>query len=1118
MGVTDEALRGGPLGGVVRGAAPYVLARLSRAWVVVPTREDAERFTRAARLFRPDHLGGADAVLAYPADDGRPWDATSPAPELPAARLAARDAWDRGGSVLVVAPAKALLAKVPAAVDALDLAVGATIDRRAVTGWLQARGYLTAQRVDGPGTLSVRGGVVDVWPAQSDVPLRIEWFDDDIDTIRAFDANGRATRRTAARLLPAREAPLDAGTAERAAAYLHAVANERAETAADRRRVLTDLRNGVWFPGIEEYLPALTEVAALRPGAPFYVVEPAEVERELERVHAQVRSRFAALDPEDRPLVRPADRWADPSGIDLGAGIPVRAVALAGGADLRTTDTGEAKARGGELASSVITLRRWAREGRAVTLVADGTHRAEHLRALLEPHGVDPAEGAARPGQIGLVVADLPEGFASPEVVFATFDELLGARRDVEPASRPRTTLRQAAVASLGALRQGDLVVHARHGIGQYQGLARMPLGEGEGDFVTLAYRDGEKLYVPVARLDVVSPYRQVGDDAAPRLDRLGGATWNARRAKVRDAVLELAHGLLRLYARRKLVRAPSFAPGSLFDRFAATFPHVETPDQEAAVADVVADLGNEEPMDRLLIGDVGFGKTEVALRAAFVVAEGGGQVVVMCPTTLLAHQHYLSFRDRMAEFPVRVELLSRFSSGTPEKEVLAGLGDGRVDIVIGTTRLLGRGVRFKQLGLVVVDEEHRFGVKQKEQLKRLSAGAHYLAMSATPIPRSLHMALAGIRGMSILATAPIGRQPVRTEIVRFSAERVREDVLHELRRGGQAFFVHNRVQSIDGVARWLARLVPEARVAVAHGQMEEAALEREMVRFVRRETDVLVSTTIVESGLDIPNANTILVNRADAFGVAQLHQLRGRVGRSHARAHMTLLVSGQGELRREAARRLRALQDNTELGSNIALASADLELRGGGDLLGDRQHGHIAALGMDAYLELLEAAIAEARGESARETVDPEIDVSLPSFLPESWIEPVPERLDAYQQLARARTREETRRTLDALEARWGPPPQEAIHFGWAAALRVGCRDAGIVRLAALKIRAIADLSPHTRVSAAAIARLVEREPARFRRLSDTSVEMRFTPEEGAHPYRVLEFFLRRLTEPVPR
>jgi transcription-repair coupling factor (superfamily II helicase) len=1101
-------LAGRPLGGLVAGAGPYAFSRVRTGWIVVPTRDDADRWVRGLRYF------GAPALL-YPADDGRPWDGLSPSPELPRQRLAALDARD----ALVVVPAKALLTRVPAARDTRTLRVGEDLDRAEFLTWLVARGYLATQRVEDPGCYSVRGGITDLWAATATEPTRIEWFDDEIASIRAFDpATQKGTgARSTIRVLPAREAALTPENAERAAAYLHTLASERDVPPAERRRILHDLRAGVWFPGAEDYLPALQDVVPPTPGAPLWVVEPDLVSAELRRFEELLRGRFDALDPEDRPLVRPLDRYLPAGEAPLAGAIPVTALVMDGAVPFATRANTTLKVGAGELAPVAKQLAAWVAEGRAVTLVAESTSRAERLRALFEPHGLSFAAGRARPGELRLDVGDLPEGFSAEEAVFVTADEIFTERpeRKEGPSAGGTGAFRKAALASFAGVRLGDLVVHARHGIGQYQGLARLPLGEGAGDFVLLTYRDGEKLYVPVHRLDLVTPYRSVADGEAPRLDRLGGATWEARKAKVRDAVLRMAHELLRLYARRKIVRAHAFVgTDALYQQFAETFPHVETPDQERAIEDVLDDLARDEPMDRLLVGDVGFGKTEVAMRACFRVVEGGAQAVVLCPTTVLAFQHGESFRRRMDGFPVTVEVLSRFQSTAESNRIKADVAVGKVDILIATSRALGRSVRFKNLGLVVIDEEHRFGVAQKEALKRLAAGVHTLAMSATPIPRTLQMALSGVRALSVMATPPHGRHPVRTEIVRFGAERVREDLLHELRRGGQVFFVHNRVESIEAIAAWVREVVPEATVAVAHGQMDDDVLERVLVGFVRRDANVLVCTTIIESGVDLPNVNTLVVNNADQLGLAQLYQLRGRIGRSSVRAACTLLVSGTGELRREAIARLRVLQENTELGSGFTLASNDLELRGGGELLGDRQHGHIAAIGFDAYLELLEEAVHEARGEVSRRQLEPEVDVAVPAWLPEDYVPELPERLDTYQRLARARNRDDVRTVVDTLEGRYGPPPAEVMNLAWLSESRVRCRELGIEHVAFLKIRVVARLHSPTQVHPATLERLLTREPGRFRRLGEREIEMRFTPEEGAHPFRVLEWMLKRLGE----
>ncbi len=1093
------------LGGLVPGAAMAGLAGVARAWIVVPTPDDADRWVRGLKWH------GATAV-PYPADDVRPWSGDRPSPELAAQRLLARDLWSTDAKVLVVAPARALLQRAPVTVPVQELRRGATLDREALLRRLQSWGWIATPRVEAPGCFAVRGGTLDVWSPLADAPLRVEWFDDEIERLRVLDPSTGAVRAgvEAARLQPVRELVLDEAGAQRALERLKRFARQVDTTRY--RRVEADLRSRNPFPGVEDYLACFTEVALPAPGAPLYVVEPELVRAELGRFEEQVRARWEGLPAEERPLILPEERYGRASQVALAGAVAVRHLVMDGAVDFESRDNRELRVSGGQLAPIVKQLRAWRDEGRAVTLVVDGHARAEHVRALLGPHGLNPDEGRASQGRIALEIGDLPEGFQVEDRVVVTSDELFGARRDAAPV-RSSTRFREAAAGSLASLKPGDPVVHVKHGIGTFAGLARMPLGAAEGDFVVVRYRDGEKLYVPVTRMDTLSRWQGAPGAEPPRVDKLGGSSFETRRAKVRDAVLALANELLRLHARRQLVEAPALAPGEMCEQFAASFAYPETPDQETAIADVLADLGETSPMDRLLLGDVGFGKTEVALRAAMCAVENGYQVALMCPTTVLAHQHAHGFRERLAEFPVRVVLLT----GARDAEARAAVASGAGDIVVGTTSLLARDVRFKKLGLVVVDEEHRFGVKQKEQLKRTAAGAHYLAMSATPIPRSLHMALAGIRGMSVLATPPLGRQPVRTEVGRFDKTRIREEILAELARGGQAYFVHNRVQSIAGVARWLQKLVPEARVGVIHGQLSEAAVERAMLAFVRRETTVLVCTTIVESGIDVPTANTMLVNRADTLGVAQLYQLRGRVGRSNVAARCVLLVSGEGDLRRTAMDRLRAVQEHQELGSNFQLASADLEARGGGELLGDKQHGHIAAIGFDAYLRLLEEAVAQVRGDAAVEEIDPEIDAPVVALLPEDYVPTTAERLDLYQQLANARTREQVQRTLAWIEDRYGTLPREVQDLGWISALRCSCRALGIARVAVLKVRVVVDLAPSHALDPVRLLSLFTSEPARFRRAGDMGLEMRFAPDEANEPLRLVEYALARLREALP-
>jgi transcription-repair coupling factor (superfamily II helicase) len=1109
-----------PLGGLIDGAVGAALATVPRAWTVVAEPDDADTLARSLRWH-------GRRALVYPADDVRPWSGASPSPGLVRARLAARLAWDRGEDVHVVAPAAAMLLRVPA-LDARDLRVGAACDRGDLAAWLVATGWVAAPRVDEPGCFALRGGVLEVWPHAASGPARVEWFDDEIDRIVLLDPDSGSRSVGTLTLLPVREVRLDAASTARAAERLHARAvasGTGGAMLAARARLLEDLRARVPFPGVEDHLPLLDDVDLPRPaGGARFVVEPDLVRAELARAERIWRDRWAASSEPDRPPVHPEERYGTAAEAHLHGATPVSRLLDPEGVDLRSEPVGEVRVKGGELAPLVRRIRAWMDEGRAVTLAVEGPSRAEHLRALLVTHGIHPGDAPAgsgvrappAPGEVVLALGpELPQAYVLPDRVVLTAEAIFGTR-PVTPPGGGGTRFRKAAAVSFASVKPGDPIVHRRYGVGAYVGLERLSADAGvdvEGDFVVLRYQGDARLYVPVTGLDALSPWRAVGEDAAPRLDKLGGNAFELRRAKVRDAVVAMAHELLRLHARRKVVPAQPYPGGAYTQSFAAGFPHVETPDQEAAIAEVLRDVAGDVPMDRLVVGDVGFGKTEVALRAAMAVVEGGGQVAFMCPTALLANQHLATFRERFAEFPVRVELLSGAGAG---RALLADVASGAVDVVIGTTKLLGRGVRFRQLGLVVVDEEHRFGVKQKEDLKRFAAGAHYLAMSATPIPRTLHTALAGLRSISVLATPPLGRHPIRTEVVRHDKARIAEELRLELARGGQAYFVHNRVQSLEGVARWLRALVPEARVGVIHGQMDAAAQERAMVAFVRRETDVLVCTTVVENGIDVANANAMIVNRADTLGLSQLYQLRGRIGRSDRKARCTLLVAGGAAMRRQALDRLHALTVHGELGANFALASADLELRGGGELLGEKQHGHIAAIGFDAYLELLEEAVAQVRGSTEAAQPDPEVEVPVPALLPEAYVPATAERLAWYQQLAGARTRAEVDRVSAQLEARHGALPPEAAALVSVAALRVVCRDLGVARLALLKVRVVAELAPQHRLDPTRLLALLSREPARFRRTGEMGVEVRVNPDEAREPFRVLEYALGRLSEAV--
>jgi transcription-repair coupling factor (superfamily II helicase) len=632
-------------------------------------------------------------------------------------------------------------------------------------------------------------------------------------------------------------------------------------------------------------------------------------------------------------------------------------------------------------------------------------------------------------------------------------------------------------------------------------------------------------MYLPATRLDQLHKYRAAGDKQ-PTLDKLGGATWGKRKAKVRDRIAAMAHQLLELHAMRAIVQGHRYeGVPARYRQFEETFPFVETPDQAQAIREVIDDMAGEEPMDRLVVGDVGFGKTEVAMRAAMRVVLEGRQVAVLCPTTVLAYQHWRTFEERFEGFAVNVALLSRFRDPAEARALRKRCAEGKVDILIGTHALLGRSAKFKDLGLLVIDEEHRFGVKQKEKLKALAqkwsdTPCEVLAMSATPIPRTLHMALSGLRKVSMIATPPEGRRAIQTRILRWTDARIREEILHELKRGGQVFFVHNRVQTIQAVTKRLQALVPEARFGTAHGQMDEHVLEDVLVRFVNRDFHVLVCTTIIETGIDMPNVNTILINRADQMGLAQLYQLRGRVGRSSVRGYCTLLVpEDTAALNKKAVRRLRVLAENTDLGSGFAIASADMELRGAGDLLGESQHGHIQAIGFDTYVELLEEAIGAARGDLSRKRLDPEVEVPVPALIPDAWIDDVTERITEYRRLAASRTVAQARDLIASWEDTYGEPPPEVLNLGWLTETRIRCRELGIERLTWMQVRVELELHESTPVPAEHVVALVTGEADRFafaKGAAGKRLRIRFTDEEAQYPFRFLHWVLRRLEQGV--
>jgi transcription-repair coupling factor (superfamily II helicase) len=953
-----------------------------------------------------------------------------------------------GEPVVVVATAAALDVPLPARAEFADrllrVNVGDRLDRELLLEALERAGYERAETVVEVGQWSVRGGIVDIFTPSHPAPARVELFGDDIESIRLFDPT---TQRSVSGVDELLVVPLHPG-------------EEGGQS--DPTRLL-------------DYLS---------PTAPVIVDAPKLLDQETDASGAPPLLRRLGA----RPIVELA----------LVAG----AAPADGGAVEIVLDTQSVPSFGGQFRRLAASVEHWRTEGFRLLFVAADAHQAEQLQTILREQQLEATLGTAQGGWADharaapdgppwpmVLVGDCSAGFAIPQLglVVLTEQEIFGARR--RSLGRPKYQ-RGSPITAFTDLGPGDLVVHEDHGIGRYLGLRTMSVSDRDGDFLLLEYADGNQLYLPVERLDLISKYLG-GDAGAARLDRLGGAQWQRVKESVRAALREMAEELLKLYAARTVAGGQAFSGDTPWQHeFEAAFRFEETADQLKAIEDVKKDMESARPMDRLVAGDVGFGKTEVALRAAFKAVADGHQVAVLVPTTVLAQQHWNTFTERFGAFPARVELLSRFRSPKEQKAVVEGLRQGTVDVVVGTHRLLSKDIAFKKLGLLIVDEEHRFGVANKERMKQLRASVDVLAMTATPIPRTLYMSLSGVRDMSVIETAPLERLPVETSVRRFGKPVVKEAIERELARGGQVFFVHNRVQSLPSVVRLIQELVPDARVVMAHGQMKERELEATMVRFVTGQADILVSTAIVESGLDIPASNTIIVNRADRFGLAQLYQLRGRVGRERQQAYAYLLLPADGRVDEQAQRRLRVLQELTELGSGFKLALRDLEIRGAGNLLGPQQHGHIAAVGYDLYSKLLAEAVRELRGEPAAEAVEPVISMNAEGLLPEEYVPEVNQRLALYKRLAAAESAEAVGELRAELTDRFGPMPALAEQLLDTVRIRVAARALAIEKVEVGEGKALVTFAPTTAIDPARLVQTIQRSRGRLRLRREFTVE----------------------------
>jgi len=1085
-------------------------------------------------------LGGSRPIHVLPDWEVLPYDVFSPHPDIISERLAALAELPRLESAVLLAAADTLGQRLAPRgyVDGrtFNLAVGDRLPIEPLRARLVESGYASVSQVSAPGEFALRGSLFDVFPMGTTTPLRVDLFDDEIEAIREFDPE---TQRSGAslekvRLLPGRELPLDTDSVK----AFRLRYRKRFEGDPTRSIIYRGVSDGLAPPGIEFYLPLFfdsTDTLLDYLPADTVVCAASGIAGAVERAAHSVAERHEERRHDiERPVLSPEELYLTPQELESRLAAFTRVDYESFKIEDETQGHNFATAAPQEwridlraekplapLASFVQQF-----PGR-VLLAADSAGRREVLLEMLRAASLVPKAVAGwhefAQGDARFAISIAPEmaglNLVTPPIAVLGEAQLFGQRARQERRRRRASADPQAILRDLTSLGPGSPVVHEEYGVGRYVGLQVMQVAGQDGEFVVLEYAGGDKLYVPVQQLHLVARYSGAAPESAP-LHKLGTDQWARARKRAADQIRDVAAELLDLYAQRQARKGPPLpSKEQEYQAFVSSFPFEETADQAEAIRQVLQDLASEKPMDRVVCGDVGFGKTEVAMRAAFVAAQAGKQVVVLVPTTLLAEQHANNFRDRFADWPVRIEALSRFRSGKESNSVIDGIEKGTVDIVVATQKLLHANVRFKDLGLIIVDEEHRFGVRDKEKLKTLRAEVHVLTLTATPIPRTLNMALGGLRDLSLITTPPAERLAIKTFVTEWHAPTLREAAMREFRRGGQVYFVHNTVETIEKTAQEIAKLVPEAQVRVGHGQMRERDLEQLMVDFYHRRFNLLVCTTIIESGIDVPTANTIMIDRADRLGLAQLHQLRGRVGRSHHRAYAYLLTPPRKTLTADAVKRLEAIESMEDLGAGFVLATHDLEIRGAGELLGESQSGELTEVGLTMYLDLLEQAV-KALKEGREPVLDrplaaiAEVELRLPALLPESYVADVPARLALYKRLAAAPDNNTIDGLTEELVDRFGPLPPPATNLLRVARLKLTARAIGIRRLDLGPQGGYALFEEQNQVDPRAVIRLVQ-HPDRDYRL-EGALKLRISYEtDEAERFEFAEKFLGELRGP---
>ncbi|MBK1643321.1 transcription-repair coupling factor [Thiocapsa imhoffii] len=1057
-------------------------------------------------------LGQDWPLLSFPDWETLPYDVFSPLPELVSERLATLHRLPSLNQGILLVPVATLLQRLPprdyVERQSLVLSVGERLNIEATRRRLERAGYSCVSQVIGHGEYAVRGSLIDIFPMGSTEPLRVDLFDDEIESIRIFDPETQRSqdKLSQVRMLPAREFPLTEDAISGFRQRYRACFEGDPQSSIIYREVSEGRTPG----GLEYYLPLFFEqTSTLFDYLPETVLV---LEAEACRAAAQtflsgVAQRYEQRRHDlERPLLAPnrlylpADELAGALNrltgvIHQSTEVTDRGKGYAGFHNFTTSSLPplSLQAHTAQPAQALQTF--LAEPGRRVLFIAESTGRRELLSEHLAGFGIrlrqieDWSRFLSSDLDRALTVAPLEQGLLLEDAGLALITEtqLFGERVRQERRRRARERDADAIVRNLTELTEGAPVVHEEHGVGRYLGLQTLQVGGLVTEFLALEYAGGDKLYVPVSSLHLISRYTGASPENAP-LHRLGGEQWDRIKRKAAQKAHDVAAELLDIYARRAARQGIAFpAPAEEYAVFAAAFPFEETPDQLRAIESVLADMADTKPMDRVVCGDVGFGKTEVAMRAAFVAVQGGQQVAVLVPTTLLAQQHFENFSDRFADWPIKIESLSRFRSAKEQKAILQGLAQGTIDILVGTHKLLQSDIRFKHLGLAIIDEEHRFGVRHKEQLKSLRSEVDVLTLTATPIPRTLNMAMSGLRDLSIIATPPVERHPIKTFVSPWNDGLIQEAVLRELKRGGQVYFLHNKVETIENQAQKLEALIPEARVQVAHGQMRERDLERVMRDFYHQRFNLLVCTTIIESGIDVPSANTIVINRADQLGLAQLHQLRGRVGRSHHRAYAYLITPPSTAITADAKKRLEAIESMEDLGAGFTLATHDLEIRGAGELLGDEQSGQIHEVGFSLYMDLLERAVQALKAGRTPELDRPlshgaEIDLGVPAILPNDYLPDVHARLVMYKRIASATSTAELKELQVEMIDRFGLLPEPARNLIAITQLKLEVQPHGIRKIEAGPMSGRILFEEHPKVDPTNLIRLVQQRPKEFK------------------------------------